>query len=71
MTIVHPPIHVVARAESVANVIAPAGCDGCDAKIAPPTTDADPHSGYREAPNGSVSSAMSSNAAPSNNPLAD
>ena len=44
-TIVHPPTHVVASAASTASLIAPAGCDGCVAKIAPPTTDADPHSG--------------------------
>ena len=35
---------------------------------APPTTDAEPHSGYRAAPKGSVSSAMSSSVAPINNP---
>ena len=40
----------------------------CAAKSAPPTTAADPHSGYRDAPNGSVSSAISSSAAPIEQP---
>jgi hypothetical protein len=69
LTIVQPPTHVVASAPSAAMVIAPGGCDGCSERIAPPTTAADPHSGYRDAPNGSVSKATSSSATPMSRPL--
>ena len=45
LTIVQPPTHAVASAASTATVSAPGGIDGCVAKIAPPTTAAEPHSG--------------------------
>src|SRR3954464_10959254 len=40
----------------------------CAAKSEPPTTPADPHSGYRDAPNGSVSSAIISSTTPISRP---